>query len=341
MKKTIFTLAAAAMLLAGCAKTEVTEKPEGMAINFSNFVTNSVKSIDDKDALTTFYVYGGWNNAEGQVFENKDVNKNGSAWTYTPTVYWVEGQTYSFAAYSDNNGKLESGVSMDYGTKHLTIENYKIDAADEDLIYATAANNGTGYTWTEGTPAPTVDFTFKHILSKVNFSFTKAADLNGMDVEISDITVNVNSTATFTGTDITGAQYDFDCWSAHTDLADFVYDNIAKLNENGEAANVVSRAFIPQGVAGYKVKFNVTYPQLNADGTFDNGGQTQTRSFEVSIEGASDQQWKPGYVYNYAAEIKASNLDLEPIVFTVDEVGTWTDETIGDIVGEDAGSLIP
>ena len=78
MKKAIVAaLAAGALVLSGCAKTEVTEVSDSRAISFSNFVTSSVKSIDGLGGLEAFYVYGGY---EGNwaLFNNQKVTKSGT-----------------------------------------------------------------------------------------------------------------------------------------------------------------------------------------------------------------------------------------------------------------------
>ena len=51
----------------------------------------------------------------------------------------------------------------------------------------------------------------------------------------------------------------------------------------------------------------------------------------ISVLLTTDQNWKPGYSYVYKAVIDAANLDLKPIVFTVDEVGAWEDDTNVDL----------
>ena len=187
MKKTIFATLAAALVLASCAKVEVTEVPDSRAIGFDNFVTNAVKSIDDA-TLKSFFVYGGWgnNSDEGLVFENQEVTYTAlnQECSYTPVKYWVE-QIYRFAAYTDNNAALENdNLSFDAALGHMTILNYVADGsadnAEQDLLYAVAQENTNGYNGAEyvaGTATDPVKFDFKHILSQVTFKFTKDAEM--------------------------------------------------------------------------------------------------------------------------------------------------------------------
>lgn len=342
-------LSAGALLLAGCTKTEVTEMPDGRAIIFSNFVTNAVKApVDASEDLSAFYVYG--NYAAENVFINQLVNVSWdggtSTCTYTPSKFWVDNQPYYFAAYSDGNAKLDNGA-VTYSQHHLEIDYTVGTEADfeGDLLYAYADGNGAGYTYNGTTAMQPVPFIFKHILSKITFSFTKAADLNGVDLTVTDLKVTANPSGTFTGTDLGGAaQYPLSAWGTtgtpeevSFDCASLVLDDANNVTAGrATVADETSHVFIPQSVTGYTVKFTVTYDDPTIEGV-----DSKSLSFDVSIAGTKDNNWKPGYHYTYTAQIKASNLDLEPIVFTVTEVSGWTPEPVDDIVGEDVGVTIP
>lgn len=346
MKGTILTaLAAGALILAGCTKTEVTDVPDSRAISFDNFVTNAVKApIDKNEALTTFFVYGGYTSNE--VFTNQMVNvawdKGTSTCTYTPAKYWTQGQTYYFAAYSDGNEKIDdSGVTFSESTGHLTISGYTVDAFDNDLIYGYADNGGIGYSYDGSKHMDPVPFDFKHILSKVTFKFSKAADLNGTKLTINNFSVNLKTTGTFIGTDLSGAtQYPLTTWTASASTSAFTAFSNASLTLNddvtaGQSATTVETGFtaIPQSVTGYTISFDVTY--------IDPIKQSEvTRNFDnVSIANTLGNNWNPGYRYIYTAEIKAVNLDLEPIVFTVNSVEKWEEETVDDIIGNTEGII--
>ena len=351
MKGTILTaLAAGAVVLAGCAKIETTEVPEGRVIGFDNFVTNAVKSsITEKTDLSKFYVYGYYGTTPTDVFTNQEVQvaweQSSPTCTYSPSKYWIENEPYYFAAYSDGNVNIDNG-QITYAdesgrTGHLTI-NYTVDAFDDDLLYSYADNSNAGYIYTAGTEMIPVPFDFKHILSKVTFKFSKAADLNGTDLTISNFSVNLKTTGTFTGTDLSGTtQYPHSTWNASDPASAFTKFSNASLTLNtdvtaGQTATTVETGFtaIPQSVTGYTISFDVTY--------MDPINQSQvTRIFDnVSIANTLDNNWKPGYRYIYTAEIKAVNLDLEPIVFTVNAVEGWTDENVTDeIIGDTEGTI--
>lgn len=351
MKGTILTaLAAGALILAGCTKTEVTDVPDSRAIGFDNFVTNAVKSsITEKTDLSKFYVYGYYGTTPTDVFTNQEVQvaweQSSPTCTYSPSKYWIENEPYYFAAYSDGNDKIDDG-QITYAdesgrTGHLTISGYTVDAANDDLIYGYADNSNTGYTYNEGTPMDPVPFDFKHILSKVTFKFSKAADLNGTDLTISNLSVNLKTTGTFTGKDLSGvAQYPLSTWRSSGATSAFTaFSNASPILDDdvtaGKPATTVETGFtaIPQSVASYTISFDVTY----TDPTDKTG---KTRKFNVSIEGTDGNNWNPGYHYTYTAEIKAVNLELEPIVFTVNSVDKWNEEIVADeIIGKDEGTI--
>lgn len=354
MKGTILTaLAAGALILAGCTKTEITDVPDSRVIGFDNFVTNAVKSsITEKTDLSKFYVYGYYGTTPTDVFTNQEVQvaweQSSPTCTYSPSKYWIENEPYYFAAYSDGNVNIDNGqityADVSGRTGHLIISGYTVNAADDDLIYSYADNSGNGYSYDGNNSMNPVPFDFKHILSKVTFKFSKAADLNGTELNISNFSVNLKTTGTFTGADLSGTtQYPLSTWNASGSANPFTTFSNKSLILNsdvtaGQPVTTIETGFtaIPQSVASYTISFDVTYE----DPTDNNTGKT--RKFDVSIEGTDGNNWNPGYHYIYTAEIKAVNLELEPIVFTVKSVDKWKDEIVADeIIGVDEGTTIP
>lgn len=325
MKRTLFAVLTGVVVLAGCAKTEVTEVSDNRAISFSNFVTNSVKSIDDTEDLNKFYVYGGFAD-KYDLFEDVEVTKADGAWTYNPTRYWIV-NTYNFAAYSNSNSNADVIAAWDANSnKHLSLDFTIQNAKEDDLLYAATS----GIEWDGISTVPTVDFTFKHILSKVAFQFSKAADLNGVDLDIIDIKVSAITAGTFVGEDITEGQYPIDTWTPSGDASEVAYDDEVALNANDEVVTV-SRVMIPQAITGYNVTFSVLFNEPDANGSVDPDGTPKQLNFDVEIDKTDGNDWKPGYSYVYKAVIDAENLDLKPIVFTVEEVSGWEPDSNVDL----------
>lgn len=349
MRKAIFTtLAAGAFILAGCTKTEVTEVSDSRAISFSNHVTNAVKSIDNLDDLTTFYVYGA--HTDGQdVFSGDAVSLSNGEWTYNPTRYWDGTKSaYKFAAYTDNNKTVsnpKNNVEFTYSNGHLTITDYTVNNTptdESDLLYA-VGYDGTDYVF-DGTDHYEVQLEFKHILSKVTFNFSKAADLNGVEINVSDITINAFNQGTFTGNTPTspGSQYALNCWVPSGPKSDIAFDNFSLTGSATEetSKNTQTRVFLPQDLGetttAYNIVFTINYSNtINDNGTIDNTKKHQTKEFTCTIAGTEDGKWNPGYSYTYTAEINSTNLEgLYPIVFTVDYHG-WDEKDVSDIISDD------
>jgi len=329
MRKQLLTaLAAGAVVLAGCAKIETTEVPESRAIGFDNFVTNAVKSIDDAGALTKFYVYGG-PSTDYNDFSGVEVTKAAEGgYEYSPLQYWDESATYQFAAYSDENAKIADNVSFvtDDGENqyHLKIENYTTTGS-KDLVYAYA--DGVQYNTANGT----VTMDFRHILSKIIFRFSKNETLKGSDIAVSGVKIKAaNNVGTFTGKDLTGNQYDYSCWDAHSGTAEFSFTLTAdQLTDEGGSIDTEAKLLIPQptGPTLLQVEFTLTPSGEIANPPYNKTAET----FTVDLPSVSDDHWNPGYVYVYSAEISAENFDLKPIVFDVSMTNNWEDETVTDL----------
>ena len=332
MKKTIFAaLAAGALVLAGCTKTEVTEVPEGRAIGFTNYVANSVKSIDGKAGLTKFFVYGELEDAT-KVFNGQEVTwvNNTSTADYSPTRYWIENKTYKFAAYSNENGNIEDGdgtVSFNYngsGNAYLTFTDYVVADGKKDLVYAQTGQQSYQYTGT-GTMDP-VELEFKHILSMIEFNFTKDESLNGHNLTIKDIKVEACSTGTY------NSPSEDNSWTEGTGKHSYTFTTEATISGSTTDADGVtpvetSLILLPQAITDYKVTFTLEWYPFNADGTENTSAAKETESYSVDISGTVDNEWKPGYHYTYTATINAKNLNEVPIVFTVQDDFTWEKET--------------
>ena len=169
MKK-LFIAVISMAALASCAQEDIVINNANNAIAFDNaFVSTTTKAIDPSittDSIADFQV---WGNTKGDhlnsvvvpIFEAEPVSKDlvSGNWTYAvnKTQYWIDGNTYNFAAVKNGNvTELADGLPK-------TI-NYSPNGTD--LLYATASN-------IEGkaTGNSKVAFTFKHLLSKAVFSF--------------------------------------------------------------------------------------------------------------------------------------------------------------------------
>ncbi len=325
MKKSLFAVLALAAV-AACNKAEVVEQNPANAIAFDNaFVDNAVKSVVDpsftNDKLfTDFAVYGF---VEGAVlFDGTQVSKaitNGelkSAWKYAATQYWIAGANYNFNAVAPmTSGGWEKTAATPTSTTLSFTNN-----GTTDLLYALATQEGK----VSGNTA--VAFSFRHVLSKVKFSFENAYNATNATIKVKDIVItNPHKTADVVLDNATA-------WSNHAAANDFTLafgmatDDEATTNakENVEVAYAFGKVYesqnerflIPSSEAyKYNVSFKVELLVSNQE--------VAEYTHSVTAEFAP----APGTCYDIKAVINAQNIDpnhaQEPIEFTVNALPEW------------------
>ena len=333
MKKIFLMGLATAAMLASCSQDETVEMAQNTrAISFSNaFVDNATRSVVDPSftvaTLGNFAVYGFTQN--GQIFDGVTVSSadNGSTWTYNPIQYWVKGNQYAFAAIAPASVSV-SGETL----TGSSVADYKVgmtvsftNDGKTDLLYA----NGGAFNADETFMASpqTVGLTFKHQLSKVKFSFKNnvsgAYNIKVTDVKITDAkstgTLTV-STADNAWSNVGGDDLELSFGAAST--ADANTADAIAFGTEVETYN--EQLMIPTAsTESYTVTFTVEL--LNGTVTMGTYNHTAT---------ISGVELKLGYCYDFAAELNADNIvvdpddpdaELKPIEFTVNEISPWID----------------
>ena len=182
MKK-FFFMAIAAAAITSCSQDEVMEVTQKEAINFGNpFVENATRAIDNtyhsqNNMPTSFKVYGTTKGNESgttdvTIFNGVDVSGSGNTWNYGEayTQYWINGNTYNFAAVV--GGTINNDKTISYKANYT-----EGNATDVDLLYD-KDNYGV---YTKVTSDQMVTFNFTHLLSKVHFTVknTIASNVKG------------------------------------------------------------------------------------------------------------------------------------------------------------------
>lgn len=334
MKKILLMGIAAAAMLASCSLDETLETArDTRVIGFSNaFVDNATRSVVDPSftvgTLGNFAVYGFTQN--GQIFDGVTVSSadNGSTWTYNPIQYWVEGNQYAFAAIAPASvsvsGETLTGSSVaDY--KVVMTVSFTNDGKT-DLLYA----NGGAFNADEtfmASPQP-VGLTFKHQLSKVKFSFKNnvsgAYNIKVTDVKITDAkssgTLTVSTAADNAWSNVGGDPLELSFGAAGI-TSETTADAIGF---GTEVETYNEQLMIPTASTE---SYNVTFTVELLNGTVSMGTYNHT----ATISGV---ELKLGYCYDFAAELNAGNIvvdpddpdaQLKPIEFTVNEISTWID----------------
>ena len=297
MKKLlVMGLAAMGLALTACNSDETVEVAKGKAINFASFVDKSTRGAADDVTianLKSIEVYG-WR-GDAQIFNKQQVTvaENGEG-TYSPLQYWEANYAYAFEAIAPKAG--EKGVQFEAAKAggKITFENN----ATTDLLY----DNTTATMPEKITAAPEkVNFTFKHQLARVKFTFKNtfpanaAAKISVKDVKITN--AYKNGTTTPAATDAN--------WSATNPILSVSFANMANGGPTDLVANTGVGAtdhmyLIPTGKEeSYNVTFTVTLNQNGATTDYNHSVTIKTTQLKSNS-------------YNYVAEINEKNINPDP-----------------------------
>jgi hypothetical protein len=327
MKKNKFWLAAMAVTvsMASCSLEEVMEQPEPQAIGFSSFVGKPTRAVTETktNSLGSFKVYGGYV-TNTDVFNGTEVttNNQGSTWEYAVPQYWVPGQIYKFAAMGPSGIDIDTKLSFDYTSGHLTLLNYEVTdlaTGSKDLVYA-EANRTTDNPLVEANYAA-VPFSFGHIMSWIKIKFVH--DLTDKyKITVSDVSVTgVKTKGTFNGTNWTMDSSPSDATFNDQDPNKDSYNQTDKiLDANGDNC-LVDFIAIPQTVATLNISFKLTVQ--DDQGSYIVGTSDTPKEFSATT--LSGVAWQKDYVYTYTATLDESVLGLKPITFTA-TVEDWTNK---------------
>ena len=333
MKKILFA-AAALVAMASCATEDIVSSAAPEAIGFdSAFVDNSTRSNYDPsytndNLFTDFAAFAHVNGAV--IFNDKKVTGSGinGTWTYDGTQYWVKNAKYNFAAIAPKTvtgggywNNAVTSVNSDYSA--ITTEFDFRSTSATDLLYA-EVENITG----KASGNAKIGFSFRHLLSKVKFSFkndysTEAFSIRVYDIRIENAYLDGHVKVTNSATE----------WTASTDSGNYCPILVGNVNVDG-AAYTVASAFtygttleshnecflIPGAVpGGYEVTFKVDLLV----------GETLIDTYEHSA--IVDFAPVPGMAYDINAVINHENIDpsteQEAIEFTVTEIQNWDQYT--------------
>lgn len=314
MKHQVFLLAAVAAVAAGCTKSETVGSADGKWIRFDNaFVGNATKAITalDNEKITKMYVFG-TSTEDPSLFSNTEVKKEGeNSWVYSDLKVWEQGQSYTFAAYSDANSKINDNVSWNKDNKQLTISNYSVsDEKQNDLVVSIASN-----VQAVGENNAKVAFTFSHALAKIKFTI-KSELGNDHPIIISEFKVGSGSDMYTTG-DLTFTDTDTptSTWDTQDKTKEQLEANFTEAAQTTVPSVSDELVVIPQKINSLDISFKAKF-----------GEEGEEKSIQGTILSVD---WKAGNCYNYTASITGKQMDV--IQFGVPTVSGWESETPGDV----------
>ncbi len=379
MKKSFFLLGVAVAAMTSCSNDKLLDQAEPIqrAIGFDSFVNKGTKAVTEttspyitnEDAiagLNKFNVFGYYGNEV--VFNNIPVTAGMDAqaikWDYTnndPTKlkYWTKNHYY-FAAYANKNSSDNlPNVSFSNSTL-LTFSDYTVND-EQDLIADVVNKDNSSY----GVYANPVEFDFKHLLTKIQFTIKNTSkqynmrivsiDMtqNGAEANNSDLSSNgftSNDANILGGLAIKGLINKGTCtvdvnkeisWTPST--TDATYRNftpfIATNDANSETNSEAIFAKLTENSEANE-KATTTYfvmPQNPSNVKFaikaeflDENDQVVTEKIVTGTlkAGITEETWMPGYSYNYIISLPTSAL---PIEFDVNEFDGFTQYVGGSL----------
>ena len=315
MKK-LFFLGIAALGFAACVQEQVVDTPMGGAITFeSAFVDNATRAAADPSTttgtLTAFDVWGFVKEYDGTVFVDQDVTLNGGNWGYEGAQFWAPNQPYYFAALAPMNSEtlgheLATGDAAKLGLGTLTFTNVN---GTEDVLYATSKVTSKGV----NQPNDPVKFQFRHLLSKVKFTFKNGFVTNNASIKVTNIKMKAPAKASI---DVAQANY-AKAWTLDSTLENqpvtLAFGDVETLTYGQNAESADERLTIP---AASTYEYNVTFDVelfMGAQSVYTVSKTSKVTGVELEM----------GKAYNFTAEINPETLELDVIKFDVIEVEDW------------------
>ena len=295
------------------------------AIGFdADWVENATRADEAVDPSTTtttltgFDVWGYMENTSGVIFEGENVTGEKGNFTYNNTAYWNPGHKYYFSALAPMDSEYvevapvgsDENVVVPAG---LGVVKFTNEKGAEDLLYAFAEVEAPAAGQNQ-----VVNFTFKHLLSKVKFSFTNGFTNPNNTIDVK----NVKMTVPANGSIDLNAGYVWENLDGALTLE--FGDACAKTAVTVKQEAADERLTIPAGAEQeYVISFDVV---------LYNGGVEAYKGTKTStVTGVALEM---GKAYNFAATLNASNftadgVELMPIEFDVVEVEDWVEA--GDV----------
>ncbi|MBR6630082.1 MAG: fimbrillin family protein [Bacteroidaceae bacterium] len=225
MKKNYFMLAAATMMLAACAETELVNEvntvAEPQAIGFETFANKATRA-ENSSALyswelhahhESFDVWGYKSVSDNFVFTDEVVTYT-TDWGYTGLVYWDKAaSSYEFYAAAPSSAiwEINSNVATNHADDYFTVSNYEVNpnnaAKAGSHVYENSFDGVTGaedlmIASPKNVPSSEfgqkVQLNFNHILSRFNVTVSKDATLTSQTVVMKSLVFyNINHHGTF------------------------------------------------------------------------------------------------------------------------------------------------
>ena len=347
MKKKLFFLAVAGLVLASCSNDETVAVNNGDAISFRPFSSGMTRAVDahfnqvNDEFKVTAFPQGTTTTA---YFSNVVFRGDGTNFTSTSQkYYWPSGTNLDFYAWAP------AAQSNNYASIPVLVAS---DAASQiDLVYAKTLDWGKVALQT-GTPAghridgstvQGVTINFRHAESRVVIKLKNSN--SNLDITVKNATIgNVIGSGTFsiaeTNTDGQGTARITSGWGS-LGAATAIYSQditpavFTTETQAGDAMILIPQtltnasAYANSGTAAAGDVFTAPYIKVSlkiqnhADGSYIVGAASGVNEYVEALFPLPTMTWNPGYVYNYIVDLAGGgyfttnqddNEDLDPIL---------------------------
>ena len=260
------------------------------------------------------------------IFSGTEVTKDSDTdnWIYTNggPRYWLYGKTHYFAAFAPTNspniGNLNLSKGKDSKSKDIITGSFDYtNTAEEDLIFATYVHNALA------SSNPEVNFTFKHLLSKVKISFKNSVDPY-VKLKISNLQFSIPEMTTITFAEANVCSNIAGSLDVLTFEKNSLEDNslIVAPNTTGKSEDFF---FIPCK-RKYEFEFDVT---IVMDGVEPTLYTTHMKAIAEGLD-KSGVQLDMGAAYNFVTEITPSTIEEGKSSFEVEQIPYWNGKQEGE-----------
>lgn len=347
MKLLNYLLPLVCVAVVGCTSSDVVDdvkESEATRIGFDTHMSKNSRALAN-DNFNRFYVYGTYTvstfSQPVQVFHGDAVTKGeNNVWTYTNDRYWNPQGTYDFYAYSCENTAVTTATTgnANLNGRVLNIVGYTInqDHCSHDLVFAESINQSRPAHQTDVTPDP-VAFQFKHILTRLKFTFVSEIPGNNYTVKVSNVRLeNYRDKGDYTATNV-GDAHTWNAYRTSETTAPILNLTLSQadgiIQKPGTTEPVRTDV---QTVAVYMVPFAYKSANVRISFDFDIMAANASGDLEGVMGNRITATWTPNWVagqsINNKITLSGSATGLDPIRFT----GSIVPDT-----GADADGWVP
>lgn len=334
-KNVLFGMMALAMgAMTACSVEEVVDQAETNYIGFDAFANKVSRTRPTDFPHNNFSVWGAYNNAQTEVFKNTEVTYQSTdqSWSYGTPKPWVANQTYHFAAVAPYGASYTYDyTNQKYSLGEITIDN--TTTAQIDYMTAEVKESVTSGT-------NPVEFTFNHIVSKIDFIFKARTTGDNpwqspVRIEIKKIELKDVPTKNTYSNDAWGNlieptttnKANFTEGDGTSAVATTTYGNTS--STVAASSNVADWLVVPQGTTTGDVTktLEITCDVYDAVSNGTKVKENATASVEIKTK------WEANHYYTYTVSIGTDILGPNPyIIFDVTDVTNWdTTSTASDL----------